>query len=300
MGLDAESVRFLAHCRKNGAKFDDTLTLGRQHFFLSNKETESALTETGLEYDKESPAFHGDYPRYSDDFWSILGARQVETMDASNFEGATIIHDLNQAVRPEWHSRYDALCDVGTLEHVFNLPTALENCMNMVKPKGSLLILTTANNYFGHGFYQFSPELFFRVLSTRNGYAVREMIAVEYGPLRKWYSITDPEKLGARVTLINRYPVLIFVWAQRNSHSNIHLDIPQQSDYQAMWKTNHSEANATLAKPLPKPVSWGKRFLLEYFPGFCRLAECFYNANINTDYSFRNRKFFSPMNKRWL
>jgi hypothetical protein len=32
--------------------------------------------------------------------------------------------------------------------------------MNMVKEGGSLFIFTTANN-FRHGFYRFSPELFF-------------------------------------------------------------------------------------------------------------------------------------------
>jgi 2-polyprenyl-3-methyl-5-hydroxy-6-metoxy-1,4-benzoquinol methylase len=63
--------------------------------------------------------------------------------------------------------------DGGTLEHIFDYPTAIKNCMKMVKPGGHLLLTTPANNWFGHGFYQFSPELFYSFVSfsffyTRN------------------------------------------------------------------------------------------------------------------------------------
>ena len=32
--------------------------------------------------------------------------------------------------------------------------------------------ITPANNFFGHGFYQFTPELFFRIFSAANGFEV--------------------------------------------------------------------------------------------------------------------------------
>jgi hypothetical protein len=35
--------------------------------------------------------------------------------------------------------------------------------------------VTPANNQMGHGFYQFSPELFFRVFSQENGYLLRAL-----------------------------------------------------------------------------------------------------------------------------
>ena len=51
--------------------------------------------------------------------------------------------------------------------------------MKMVKTGGHLMLFTPANNYFGHGFYQFSPELFYRVLSKENGFEVRRMVVLE-------------------------------------------------------------------------------------------------------------------------
>ena len=48
-------------------------------------------------------------------------------MDASAFEGANFVHDLNNPIPEELHCKYDAVVDGGTLEHVFNVPVAFAN-----------------------------------------------------------------------------------------------------------------------------------------------------------------------------
>ena len=53
--------------------------------------------------------------------------------------------------------------DGGLLEHVFDFPTAIRNCMRMVRQGGHLILNLPVNNFPGHGFYRFSPELVFRV-----------------------------------------------------------------------------------------------------------------------------------------
>ena len=87
-------------------------------------------------------------------------------MDASSFEGATVVHDLNLPITEALKGRFDVVCDAGTIEHVMNFPTAIRNCMEMVRVGGHLILGTPANNFFGHGFYQFSPELWFRLFSS--------------------------------------------------------------------------------------------------------------------------------------
>ena len=76
-----------------------------------------------------------------------------------------MIHDLNLPVPPELHERYDLIIDGGTLEHVFHVPIAMENCMKMTKTGGHVVIITNINNLVGHGFYHFSPDFFFRAFS---------------------------------------------------------------------------------------------------------------------------------------
>jgi SAM-dependent methyltransferase len=95
-----------------------------------------------------------------------LGATSVDSIDASDYEGANLIADLSRPVPAEWRNRYDTVCDFGTIEHIFHFPQAFANCLSLLKPDGLYLCLTCGNNYCGHGFYQFSPELWFSLLSA--------------------------------------------------------------------------------------------------------------------------------------
>ena len=92
------------------------------------------------------------------------------SIDASAYENATMVHDMNLPVGDELKQKFSVVIDGGTLEHVFNFPTAIRNCMEMLKVGGHFFAHTMANNFMGHGFYQFSPELFYRVFSPENGF----------------------------------------------------------------------------------------------------------------------------------
>ena len=87
------------------------------------------------------------------------------------------------------------MVDAGSLEHVFDVPTAIRNCMRMVAPGGYFLAITPANNTMGHGFYQFSPELFYRVLSDANGFTVERMLVTGTSSTR-WFEVADPASIG--------------------------------------------------------------------------------------------------------
>ena len=110
------------------------------------------------------------------------------------------------------------------------MPVAFKNCLEMVAEGGHFIAVAPANNQFGHGFFQFSPEMFYRVFNKANGFEVEEMIAVEYGPRHRWYRVADPVKTRARVTLVNSYVLNLFVRARRTRIVPIFEKIPQQSD----------------------------------------------------------------------
>jgi SAM-dependent methyltransferase len=231
----------------------------------------------------------------------MLGAERLETMDASAFEGASITHDLNQPVPPELKGKFDAVIDAGTLEHVFDVPTALRGCLEMVKPGGHFVSFAPANNYFGHGFYQFSPELFFRVLSPANGFRLEWMVAVEYGPRRRWFEVSDPEAIKSRVVLINHFPVLLFLYAKKVASVELLTASPLQSDYVAMWAdtTLHPDKVTASAKGLSaRLVPRLKRWLTENTPGLARFLEAFLFSSLNRDFSFRNCRSFKRLDKK--
>jgi len=108
--------------------------------------------------------------------------------------------------------------------------------MEMVRVGGHLLLQTPANNYCGHGFYQFSPELYYRVLSPENGFVVERMLACESYSGSRWYEVTDPAQVKARVELIGSgQRVMLLIRARRTHEAAIFATWPQQSDYVEAW-----------------------------------------------------------------
>ena len=66
---------------------------------------------------------------------------ELAVIDASPYEGATIVHDLNTPVDTSLHERFDVVIDGGDLEHVFNIPVALANLMSMLTVGGTMLLV---------------------------------------------------------------------------------------------------------------------------------------------------------------
>jgi SAM-dependent methyltransferase len=295
MGIHIETARFLLARRREKASFERCITLGRQHYIVSNAETRGVLKDFGLSPEQFPNLFPKEYPAYSEPFWQMLGAKTLHTIDASNFEGASHVHDMNQPVPDSWKATYDVVCDCGTLEHVFNFPVAIRNAMEMVKCGGYLFTATPANNYLGHGFYQFSPELFYRVLSPKNGFKVEHCVAVEYGPRRRWFAVTDPEEARARVTLVNAAPVILFVWAKRVEIKPLFTETPQQSDYAAAWSA--AKASGPASSTI-QPLQRVKNFILATTPRLARTLDAVRFSRFNRNFSFRNPKSYTRISKK--
>jgi SAM-dependent methyltransferase len=305
MGIDTEAARFLLIGQREGASFKRCATLGRQNLFLGNRETAALLREYGLDPAKHPDFFATPYTRfrYAEPFWEMLGAIDLLVLDASDFEGAKqmCVHDLNQPIPDDLKGRFDAVCDFGTLEHVFNFPVALRSCLEMVKVGGHLFIQTPANNYFGHGFYQFSPELFFRVLSKTNGFELERMVVMEYGPLKRWFAVKDPEAVRDRANLINGWPVMLAIRARKTAEVPVLREPVQQSDYAAAWSQQASPEQAGAIDSLASPKLLGlKQAILERAPQLARLLETFRISVFSPKFSFRNRDVYLRLDKHKL
>ena len=183
------------------------------------------------------------------DFLKLLGANKVDSMDASSYESATIVHDLNYPISEVLKSKYSVVLDSGTLEHVFNFPVAIKSCMEMLKVGGHYIGITPANNFFGHGFYQFSPELFFRIFDKVNGFKLVKMFFyVDDLNGCDFYEVSDPNEVKSRVTLINSQRSYLFVIAQKLEIADIFMQAPLQSDYEHILWENKSDSKLETEK----------------------------------------------------
>lgn len=211
-------------------------------------------------------------PWMAEPFLSVLGATEVTAMDASPYEGAQIVHNLNFPVPEHLHERFTLVFDGGSLEHVFNVPVAISSYMQLVEVGGHIIVTTTANNFLGHGLYQFSPEFFFRVFAPENGFTVERCVAMEnYVALQsfmgrgipfesdgRWYDVSDPAVLGRRVLLENSRPVLLTVQARRTHRASVDARGVHQSDYLSRWTSDATQEADTNSEVTRNPSALGR------------------------------------------
>ena len=247
MGVDAKGAQFLLAMHRLGVSFARTATIGRQRLFVTPSWLRRCLQAFGIDPDsKEAMELFSTAGGFAEPFLRVLGAENTVSVDASDYEGATRLVDLNRPLPADLEGAFSAVVDLGTLEHVFDFPTAMGNCMRMVAPNGHLLSVTVANNMTGHGFYQFSPELLYRVFTESNGYRVERMLVTEVSSAR-WYEVADPAAVGDRVQLRTFRPVYLCVAARRVAVRPIFATAPQQSDYLSTWNAAASTGGASRA-----------------------------------------------------
>ena len=264
MGINANGLEFLVWAKREGVRFERTMTLGRQQFFwFTPEKMRRVLREHGLHVSEhEARADLTEGGGFAEPLLARLGAEEIRSMDASPYEGASDVHDLNEPIPAALKQNFSAVIDSGTLEHVFNFPQAIANAMEMVELGGHLLLLSPTNNEPGHGFYQFAPELFFRVLSPENGFSVERVLLREYLG-RHWYEVADPAELGHRSQFRSRGIAYLYVRARREEIRTPFDSWPQQSDFVAAWGVASSAAQRTSRASRLKATA--RRFLPQPF-----------------------------------
>ncbi len=295
MGVMLDDASLLLGLFSRGTSFKRTLTLGRQQLFFEPKELLPYLRAAGVSGAKIQEFLVTSFNRgVADPLFRLLGAEDFQAMDFSDYEGAKIIHDLNRPVDQKLHAAFDFVFDGGTLEHVFHFPTALSNAMEMVKVGGAFVSITPMNNLVGHGFYQFSPELFYNVLSDSNGYKVNQMIAIELSPAHRHFAVENPSVVKSRVTLSNAWPVNLFVHAVRAQQKPLFATAPYQTDYSARWEKGDADVRSQPDSG-SGPLGFLKkkvRALLSNFGPLLYWAATFLRVFLNRREGFENQGFF--------
>jgi hypothetical protein len=232
--------------------------IGRQTINEDTSAFAPALSAIGISKKNISGIRKGEF---GEPLFSLLGARQICSLDASSYEQATYICDLNEPCPAHLLQKFSLVFDGGALEHVFNLPQAFKNCMEMVRVGGHFVQVTMANNYMGHGFWQLSPEAVYRVFSPKNGFSIKVVFLHEVVTDGGWYQVTDPAICGGRVELANYRPTYICTIAQRLADEKVFAVWPQQSDYVEVWKRPRAQQNGwpelvydSIRQMVPRPI----------------------------------------------
>jgi hypothetical protein len=235
MGIDVFVLDFLLDYK--GRNLGDTLCLGRQGFHVGQQPAPwlRAKDLLALRFSEDEPQRLIQADGYSETFLRYLGAQSVTSLDFSAFEGAQLVYDLNKRIPSDLERRFDFIFDGGTLEHVFNFPMAIANVKSMLRVGGLFVSVNGANNQLGHGLYQFSPELFWRIFSQETGFVVENMVLVPMTGTGSPQRIELTDTAGRRQEIGATPGATYLMVAARRERSDILLGDIYQSDYEVAW-----------------------------------------------------------------
>ena len=184
---------------------------------------------------------------YADSFLSDIGASHIDSLDYSEFEGCSVVRDLNikfsgDSRNDNIKEKYDIVLDFGTSEHIFNPSISIANSIFMLKNGGGLVLVLPVVGWIEHGFYQFSPN-FFRSLEVDGLLLKRLYIFNPYSePLMIWdgkdlINITLYESMSGRFSSFAVYEkTKIF-------SEDLFLTKINQGVYLKSWKKDTKKTN---------------------------------------------------------
>lgn len=228
MGVAFHELKFLQLAAKS-QPLGKVLTFGRQSLNVPNA---VLVREFGENFVIEDSRFADEVLRY------YLHADSVSSVDHSDYEGATLVGDLN---KPLDLGTFDTVIDFGTSEHIFDVASALRNAIAACKTGGRIIHSLPSNSECGHGFYQFSPELFFSLYSEKNGFSDTLVYIADVMDERHWYAVSPPSD-GKRV-MVNSALATYVLCCTTKERETATLNV-QQSDYIEAWKASESTVGA--------------------------------------------------------
>lgn len=232
MGIDLPAFEFLLKAHTEFGDFGSTVVLGRQRLLMRN-EAERARFGPVLARYRPDLSLDDIADENVDRLIAALGGTPYQVMDNSAYEGAEVIHDLNEPLPAGLKGKFDTVIDVGTLEHVFNIAEAMKSMADAVAVGGQFLCLNIANHHLGHGFWQFSPEVFFRTFCPAHGYEPRMADLYYQGA---FHPLRDPETAGQRLPIKTPgYTYITFGARKTEMRPTFEKGWPVQADYVAAW-----------------------------------------------------------------
>lgn len=214
----------------------DVLTLGRQGIHLPYQTCKFLCEKHGFTMPENV------MDNYCEKLSRHLGATKVDSIDNSPYERATFVYDLNNKI-PINLSKYDFIYDGGTTEHIFNVAQVYDNIFDMLNIGGILCSVTPNNNQSGHGFYQFSPEMYLRICERKYGMEIINIwVAKVDSQMETWERILPTEqfpngrndfKFGGSEMTYN----IVIARKISNDRKRLTIDHPQQFSYEKLeWK----------------------------------------------------------------
>jgi hypothetical protein len=219
MGISRGAVGLLAMTLGGDLKRGRAVTFGVQKIGAAASDIRHALKTHGFPVPAEAAGCGEEEIVSQDTLFALLGYRRVDSIDYYPDEGPSLVLDLNLPLPPHVGGDFDLVYDGGTMEHCFNTVQLLRNAAYLTAPGGMVIHHVPMNNWVDHGFYQFSPTLFFDFYQA-SGFVDLEMKIHFMDGNQESYIAYDPARdPPLPYALGGKKRVLAFFSARRSAES---------------------------------------------------------------------------------
>lgn len=192
MGLAAPSLKFIMRKNKKYKFKGPVLTFGNQDIYANENDIKQWADKEEITLSQPKEILYstsGDVSKinkkavnyiHAITFFEFIGIDKKDYYDIDKFafDKPHILHDLQYPINKKYHNFFNLVIDSGTLEHIFDVKSVMENIIRITKTGGYVLQLIPAQNFINHGFYQFSPTFFYDFY-TNNGFKIIESYIIE-------------------------------------------------------------------------------------------------------------------------
>lgn len=159
MGYNFELIERLV-LNKDFYQGKKIVSLGVLFPYVSSKEAKTLHKNYGV--NTEMP--REEFSKYL--FEDVLNCDELIALDVDDYQGAELIADLNKPLVPS--RKFDVVFDAGTLEHLCNVPMALNNIFTLLNEGGAYVFGAPCNGWVNHGFFQMSPTFYLDLCDGNN------------------------------------------------------------------------------------------------------------------------------------
>jgi len=226
MGVAAHELLLLKRLSvARGGHLGEVLTIGRQWLSLGHDRLESVMGRPMAR------------SKFADNVFYALGASKLVALDASDYEGAGMLHDLN--VPYEGLRQFDCVVDFGSLEHVFDIATAFRTIARLTRTGGAILHVLPANNLLSHGFWQISADVLLELYCPINGFENTEVFYASNLDSRTWWQVL-PQHDGERQVVASVEPIIVLCKTVKSREIDVFSSV-QQPFYRRSWGAGTGE-----------------------------------------------------------
>jgi hypothetical protein len=207
MGLTSTGLKFILKKKKKYGFSGPLLTFGNQDIYAKESDIRNWAQKYSIKLNEPKEIIYstsGDIPKINKEasqyihaktLFEFLGIPEKDyyDIDKFDFDKPKITHDLQYPIDAKFHNFFNLIIDSGTLEHIFDVRSVMENIVRITKVGGYVLQFIPAQNMLNHGFYQFCPT-FFHDFYVSNGFEIAESYIIEGKGKADRFWLYDQEK----------------------------------------------------------------------------------------------------------